>query len=80
MIDVTATASGGNTSRGVYTSNGSPTIRQSKLSGTTNSLRQQGSGIGRVALTQLAGPVTKGSGTLLCFNNYDQNMAAVTCP
>jgi hypothetical protein len=33
-----------------------------------------------VALSQLVGGVTILTGTLQCFNNYDQNMAPVTCP
>ncbi len=80
MINVTATASGGAPSVGVYNAIASPTIIHSKLSGTTNSLLHQGLTTGKVALTQLVGPVRRNSGTLQCFNNYDQNMAAVTCP
>jgi hypothetical protein len=81
MINVTATASGGNTSRGVDNFIASATIMQSKLSGTTNSLRHQEAGTGKVALNQLVGPVSRQDpGILQCFNNYNQNMAAVTCP
>jgi hypothetical protein len=79
MTDVTATASGGNFNYGVYNDGSSPTIRQSKLSGSTNSLYQL-DGTAKVALTQLEGPVSRLSGTLQCFNNFDQNLAAVTCP
>jgi hypothetical protein len=82
MIDVTATASGGTEfNASVWNqNNASPTIRQSKLSVSTNSLLFDQTTTGKVALTQLVGPVHHGPGaTLQCFNNYDQNMAAVTC-
>jgi hypothetical protein len=89
MTNVTATASGAiNQNFGVYNdetfgegpnSSNFPTIKQSKLSGTTNSLWQT-DGTARIALTQLVGPIGKDSGTLQCFNNYDGNLAAVTCP
>lgn len=86
MTDVTATASGGLEGYGVLNIDASPTIRQSKLSGSgdnlTCALCQWGNGTGKVALTQLVGPVTTEpiGGTLRCFNNYDENLAAVTCP
>jgi hypothetical protein len=62
-------------------------VRQSKMSGcgTSNSdALQEGFGNAKVALSQVAGPIrlfggTSG-GTLRCFNNYDENLAAVTCP
>jgi hypothetical protein len=57
----------------------SMTITQSKLSGSTNSLSQDG-GTARIAFTQPKGPIRKVSGTLQCFDNYDANLAAVTCP
>ena len=80
MTDVTATASGGAGNHGAYHENSNSTIRQSKLSGSTFSLYQFGSSnTVKVALTQLVGTVRRDSGTLQCFNNYDQNMAAVTC-
>ena len=85
MTDVTATASGGTSflNGGVVTDgDSSPTIRQSKLSGSGNSLVQSGVGTPKVALTQLEGPVSRfgGSPPVQCFNNFDQNLAAVTCP
>lgn len=66
-------------------SESSPTIRQSKLSGSTFSLAQTtnggNAGTGKVALSQLEGQVARlGVSTLQCFNNYDANLAAVTCP
>jgi hypothetical protein len=79
MTDVTATASGVTLANyGVWNQrSSSTTIRQSKLSGSTNSLFQQG-GTAKVALTQLVGQVS--GSTLQYFNNYNENMAAVTCP
>jgi hypothetical protein len=77
MIDVTSTASGGDvTNVGVRSREPTITIRHSKLSGSTNSLNHGGRG-GQVALSQLVGPV---SSELRCFNNYDENMEAVSCP
>ena len=82
MIDVTATASGGTEfNAGVWNqNNASPTMRQCKMSRSTNSLLFDQTATGKVALTQLVGPVHHYPGaTLQCFNNYDQTMAAVTC-
>ncbi len=84
MTNVTVTASGADFENyGVFndeTRSNFPTIKQSKLSGTTNSLVQF-DGTANIALTQLVGPIRNGSaGTLQCFNNYDENMAAVSCP
>jgi hypothetical protein len=80
MTDVTATASGGTSANyGVWNQTGSsPTIRQSKLSGSTFSLAQTDGGSAKVALSQLVGGV--GGGPVQCFNNYNENMAAVSCP
>ena len=64
--------------------NSRPTISQSKLSGGTAALRQDGITNffpAKVALSQLAGPVqVTNGGSLQCFNNYNQNLAAVNCP
>jgi hypothetical protein len=79
LTHVTATASGGDSTSGVYNSSSSPTIKQSTLSGSTNSLFQD-VGTTKVADTQLVGPVSKDSGALHCFGNYNENMAAVSCP
>ncbi len=78
MTNVTTDVRGTN-SFGVHNLSSSPTIKQSTLRGDTNSLYQKG-GTSNVALTQLVGAVSRPSGTLQCFNNYDQNMAPVTCP
>jgi hypothetical protein len=80
MTDVTATVSAGIFQNvAVWNSDSSPTIRQSKLSGSEAALTHA-SGTGTVALTQLVGGVRVFGGTLQCFNNYNENMAAVTCP
>ncbi len=81
MTNVTATAFGGTYNYGVYNASSSaPTISHSRLTGTTNSLYHDG-GTARVALTQFwVGTISKPSGTLKCFNNYDSNLFAVTCP
>jgi hypothetical protein len=87
MIDVTATASGGSgaphANIGVSSFLSTPTIKYSKFSGSTASLKQQGlsSTPVKVALPQFVGPVTAlNFGTMQCFNNYNENMAPVTCP
>jgi hypothetical protein len=81
MTDVTVTASGGIVSNyGVGTGSASSvTIMRSKLSGSTNSLSQDG-GTAKVAFTQLKGSIRKVSGILRCFDNLDANLAAVICP
>jgi hypothetical protein len=91
MTDVTASASGASGvligNAGVYiTGSSNATIRDSKLSGSggtqTSALRVDvESGTTKVALSQLVGGVSNlGSpGTLQCFNNYNENLAAVTC-
>jgi hypothetical protein len=82
MTDVTATTVAGFFNFAVYNkSNFSPTIRQSRLSGSPGALFQDDGGTARVALTQLVGQVQLFTGgSVQCFNNYDQNLAAVTCP
>jgi hypothetical protein len=85
MIDVTATASGGSgANHGVFDSNSSSIIRHSKLSaiGGGSALTHVG-GTAKVALSEIEGGFAKPSGTggtLQCFNNYNENMAAVSCP
>jgi NAD-dependent SIR2 family protein deacetylase len=57
-------------------------VRQSKMSGcgTSNSdALQEGFGNAKVALSQIAGSISSIDG-VQCFNNYDENLAAVTCP
>ncbi|MDQ3864516.1 MAG: hypothetical protein M3317_13665 [Actinomycetota bacterium] len=81
MTDVTATASGDATNIGVENVLCSPTIKQSKLSGSNNSLLHARGGTTTIALTQLVGPIeTSKGGAVRCFNNYDENLAAVACP
>ena len=81
MTEATVTASGSESDNyGVYNAQSSTIIRESTLIGSTNSLFQDES-IGKVANTQLVGPVgTGGGGILQCIGNYDENMDAVTCP
>jgi hypothetical protein len=80
MTNVTAVASSsGSANFGMLNDSSSPTIKQSTLTGSTRSLAQEG-GTVKVANTQLVGSVVRTSGTLQCFNNYDENLAAVTCP
>jgi hypothetical protein len=82
MTDVTATASGPGRNAGVQISDGSLTIRQSKLSatgsGSSVALLQVGEGSIKVALSQLVGGVD-GNNTTQCFDNYDENLDAVNC-
>ena len=81
MTEATVTASGSESDNyGVYNAQSSTIIRESTLIGSTNSLFRDES-IGKVANTQLVGPVgTGGGGILQCIGNYDENMDAVTCP
>jgi len=83
MTDVTATASGDAQNIGVRNGLSSTTIKQSKLSGSYSSLLHESNSANdtaKVALTQLVGPVIREGGTLQCFNNYDANLGAVSCP
>jgi hypothetical protein len=81
MTNVTATASGAFQNDGVFNSSSSPTIKQSTLGGTDASLTLGNGGAGKVANTQLVGPVSTYNGSVLqCIGNYDENLAAVTCP
>jgi hypothetical protein len=86
MTDVTATASGGETNFGVAGNNlgSSPTtIKQSKLSGSgplPSSALLQEAGSAKVGLSELVGGVqASANASVQCFNNYDENLAAVTC-
>jgi hypothetical protein len=70
----------GSESYGVYNAQSSTNIRESTLIGSTNSLFQDES-TGKVANTQLVGPgSTVEGGSVQCIGNYDENLAAVTCP
>jgi hypothetical protein len=81
MNDVTATASGLGSVGVLIDLLGSVTITHSKLSGSF-ALRwdPQSSDTTKIALSQLVGLRDVSSGpNLQCFNNYDQNLAAVSC-
>lgn len=82
MNDVTATASGGSSSNhGVFDFDSNSIIRHSKLSGAP-ALTHIG-GTTKGALSEIDGGFGRPSGpggTLQCFNNYDENMAAISCP
>jgi hypothetical protein len=81
MTNVTATASGAFQNDGVHNVGSSPTIKQSTLIGDGNSLVQRNGGTGKVANTQLVGPVyTENGGSVQCIGNYNDNLAAVSCP
>jgi len=91
MADVTATGSGevAQTNHGVFSSQSNLTIKQSKLTASgggplasfNRALLVQTDTTAKVALTQLVGGVENRPGvTLQCFNNYDENLAVVTCP
>jgi hypothetical protein len=94
MTDVTATGSGEVTSAnyGVFSLRSNLTIKQSKLTASgggplassNRALSVQAPPVepttAKVALTQLVGGVQNISATLQCFNNYNENMAAVACP
>jgi hypothetical protein len=82
MISVTASALGSrNPNTGVEIENGGVTIRQSKLSATGPgqdlALANDG-GSAKVAVSELVGGI-QSSDNLQCFDNYDENMAAVNC-
>jgi len=77
MHNVTASASGGTLSYGVFNySLSAPTIRDSALTGSTNSILNDTSSA-QVANTMLIGPVSAGN---TCFNTYDASYAAAACP
>ncbi len=73
MNNVTATATGGAGNFGVYNSSSSPTIRNSSISGTTNSILNEGS-TAQVADTALGGEAD--GGAFFCFGVYNTDFAA----
>jgi hypothetical protein len=82
ISDVMATASGSSNSNVGMNVSSTPdvTVKQSKLSGTEAGLNSQSDSNNiKVALSQIVGPIFP-HGTLQCFNNYDENLDAVTCP
>jgi hypothetical protein len=84
MTNLTATASEGSITLGLYIrGTGSATVRESTLSGRDDPFGLDDTATLRIASTQLVGGFDvedpEASGNVRCFNNYDQNMAAVTC-
>ena len=75
MTNVTATGSGGLFSYGVYSNSSSPTIRNSSITGGTNSIRNSGTSSAQVADTMLGGPVVAGGG-VACVGVYDTDFVA----
>ena len=74
MNNVTATATGGSSQNyGVYNNSSSPKIRNSSITGTTNSIFNSGS-TAQVADTALGGAVA-GSG-FTCVGVYDTDFVA----
>jgi hypothetical protein len=83
MTDVTARSSPAIfANEAVESRDSNPTIVQSKLIAPGGgALIQNMGGTGKVALTQLVGGFfVANGGSVQCFNNYNENMAAVTCP
>lgn len=80
MRNVVATGTGGSTGNyGVFDEDSASTIENSRLEGTTSSIAESTtSGTTKVANTQLVGGAP--STGITCFNNYDENFTAVTCP
>ncbi|HEX8681847.1 MAG TPA: pectinesterase family protein [Ardenticatenaceae bacterium] len=77
MDSVTASTAGGGNNYGVYSiSSSSLTIRNSQLTGSTNSVYRENLSTVNVANSQLVGPVSSG---VKCFNNYNASLNAVTC-
>jgi hypothetical protein len=84
MTNVAATASGGSRNFGVYNSSSSPVIQHTTLSASggsgENTAVYQNNGSAKVANSQLVGTVYESAPTALtCFDNYDANLAAVSC-
>jgi hypothetical protein len=81
MSNVTASALNGATRYGVYSSSTTPSssliIRESLITGETNSVHREGTAVIKVANSQLLGPISPG---VVCLANYDANLAAITCP
>ena len=77
MNNVTATATGGNGNYGVINiTSSSPTIRNSSITGTTNSIVNNGS-TAQVADSMLDGLV--GGDGITCFGVYDESFAQLIC-
>ncbi len=78
MMNVTATATGGNSNFGVYnqSSSPSPSIRNSSITGDDYSILNDVSSSAQVADTMLDGTVTAGDG-LTCVGAYDEAFSAL---
>jgi hypothetical protein len=76
-----AAAQGPGRNAGMQISGGSITIMHSKLSatGAKSALQQVGGSSIKVALSQLVGGIVASGNSLQCFDNYDENLAAVNC-
>jgi hypothetical protein len=79
MTNVTATATGGSFNYGVGNlSSSSPSIRNSSITGTTNSIFNSELSSAKVANTVLSGVVKPGAG-LTCVGVYDTDFVAFGC-
>jgi hypothetical protein len=79
MLHVTATATGGSFNYGVGNlSSSSPSIRNSSITGTTNSIFNSELSSAKVANTVLSGVVKPGAG-LTCVGVYDTDFVAFGC-
>jgi hypothetical protein len=78
--NVTALAENGSSNYGLYNdTDGTAMIDSSQLTGSSNGLYQNG-GTVSLGISQLDGDATRASGTLTCFQVYDGNYNAYTCP
>jgi hypothetical protein len=70
---------GGSDNYGLYILSGATTVDSSQFAGSSNGLYLD-SGTVSLGVSQLDGGATNSSGTLTCFQVYDGNYAAYTCP
>jgi hypothetical protein len=77
---VTAAGERSDEDRGIYSFNSSATVDSSQLTGDANQALYQQGGTIYVGVTQLDGGATRTSGTLNCFQVYDETYAAYSCP
>jgi hypothetical protein len=73
------TGRGGTSAYGIYNVDGTAKADSSQFTGSSNGLYQNG-GTVSLGVSQLDGGATRTSGTLTCFQVYDGNYAAYTCP
>ena len=78
MTNVTATASGGTDNRGVYHDRGAVVIKNSDISGDTNSVKVIGGSV-EIVRTRLVGDVS-GAVTCKCVCDGSDTCYANTCP